>query len=149
VGSKTPTGQTVSLKKVFLRKLNFFIFVSRSLLGWPNAIVVCRLPSSSPLVVCCSILCAVVIRRLCCPPLPLPTIAVLAHCRHHHLPPPFSAATSIITTPLFLLSLTALSCPFPLQSATQSCMSLLSATVAIRYCCCPLSPYLHLPSLLP
>jgi hypothetical protein len=29
-GAKTPTGQTVSLKKVFLRKLDFFIFVSRS-----------------------------------------------------------------------------------------------------------------------
>jgi hypothetical protein len=35
VGAKTPTGQTVLLKKVFFHKLDFFIFVSRSLPGWP------------------------------------------------------------------------------------------------------------------
>ncbi len=149
MGSKTPTGQTVLLKKVFLCKLNFFIFVSRSLPSWPNAVVVCRPPSSSPLVVCHSILRAVIIRRLCCPPLSSSAIAVLAHHRHHCLPPPYSAAVSIITTPLSLPSLTALTCPSPSQSAAQYCMSLSSATFAIHYCCCPPLSYLRLPSLLP
>jgi hypothetical protein len=136
-------------EKVVLRKLNFFIFVSHSLPGWPNAVVVCRPPSSSPLVVRCSILRAVVIRHLCCPPLSSSAIAVLAHHCHRCPPPPYSAAASIITTPLSLPSLTALSRPSPLQSATQSCVSSSSATVAICYCCCLPSPYLCLPSLLP
>jgi hypothetical protein len=120
VGVKTPTEQTVLLKKVFLRKLDFFIFVSRSLPGWPNAVVVCRPPFSFPLIVRRLILHAVNIRCLCCPPLSLSDIAVAAHCHHHCPLLPCFAAAAIIATLLSLPSLTALSCPSPLQSAPQS-----------------------------
>jgi hypothetical protein len=120
VGAKIPTGQTVLLKKVFLRKLDFFIFVSRSLPGWPNAVVVCRPPSSFPFVVRRLILHAVVIRHLCRLPLSLSAIAVAAH-HHHCCPlPPCSATAAIIATLLSPPSLTALSCPSLLQSAAQS-----------------------------
>jgi hypothetical protein len=112
-GAKTPTGQTVLLKKVFLRKLNFFIFVSRSLHGWPNAIVVCRPLSSFPLVVRRLILHAIIICCLHCPPLSLSAVAVVVHRRHRCPPPPSSAAAAIIATPLSLPSLAACSYPSP------------------------------------
>jgi hypothetical protein len=101
-GAKTPTGQTVLLKKVFVRKLDFFIFVSRSLPGWPNAVVVCRPPSSFPLVVRRLTLHAVIIRHLRRPPLSSSAIAVVAHCRHCRSPPPCSAPAAIIATLLSL-----------------------------------------------
>jgi hypothetical protein len=110
-GAKTSTGQTVLLKKVILHKLDFFIFVSCSLPGWPNAVVVCRPPSSFPLVVRRSTLHAVIIHRLCRPPLSSSAIAVVAHRRHHYPPPPCSTATAIIATLLSLPSLAA--CSFP------------------------------------
>ncbi len=135
---KTPTGQTVLLKKI-LRKFDLFIFVSRSLPCWPNAIVVCRPPSSFPLVVCRLISCAVVICRLHRPPLSSSAIAVVAYRRHPHPPPPCSAAAAIITTLLSPPSLTALSSPSPLQSAAQSACCRRpppssSATAIVRRC---------------
>jgi hypothetical protein len=80
-GARNPTGQTVSLKKAFLRKLEFFIF-SRSLPDGlisllSNAVVVCRLFFSFPLIVCRLILHAVVVCRLCRPPLSLSTVTVI------------------------------------------------------------------------
>jgi hypothetical protein len=147
-GAKTPTGQTVLLKKVFLCKLDFFFFASRSLPGWPNDIVGFCPPSSFSLVVRRSILHAVIICRLrhllllssASPLLPTATIIV---CRRHVLPPQPSA-------PLYCLSaVSAHSPPSPSQSAAQSCMSALSTTVVIPYGCRPPSPYLRLPSLLP
>jgi hypothetical protein len=104
-GAKTPTGQTVSLKKVFLHKLDFYIFVSRSLPGWPYAIVVCPSLSSFPLVVRRSILHAIIIRCLRHPPLSLAAVAVVVHCCHPCPPPPPSATAAIIATPLSLPSL--------------------------------------------
>jgi hypothetical protein len=114
VGAKTSTGQTVLLKKVFLRKLDFFIFVSCSLPGWPYAVVVCRPVSSLHLVVRRSILRAVIIRRLSCPPLSLSAVAVVVHHRHRCPPPPSSATAAIITTPLSPPSLATRSFPSPL-----------------------------------
>jgi hypothetical protein len=79
-GAKNPTGQTVLLKKFFLRKLNFFIFSCSlpsgliSLLS--NAIVVCRL-----FIVRQPILRAVIV-RLRQPPLSLFAVAVVIF--HHH-----------------------------------------------------------------
>jgi hypothetical protein len=110
-GAKTPTGQTVSLKKVSLRKLDFFIFVSRSLPSWPNAIVVCRLPSSFPIVVRCLTLHAVIICRLRHLPLSAPAIAVVTHRRHRCPPPLCSIAAAILATLLSLPSLAARSFP--------------------------------------
>jgi hypothetical protein len=112
-GAKTPTGQTILLKKVFLRKLDFFIFVSRSLPGWPNAVVVCRLLSSFPLVVRHSILHAITIRHLCRPPLSSSAVAVVIHHRHCHPPPPPSTAAAIIATLLSPPSLATHSFPSP------------------------------------
>jgi hypothetical protein len=70
-GAKNPTGQTVLLKKIFLFKLNFFIF-SHYLHGGlisllSNAFVVRHPFSSFPLVVRHPILHVVVICHLCCP----------------------------------------------------------------------------------
>jgi hypothetical protein len=111
--AKTPTRQTVLLKKVFLRKLDFFIFVSRSLPGWPNAVVVCHPPSSFLLVVRRLTLHAVIICHLSCLPLLLSTIAIVAHHRHRHPPPPCSAITAIIATLLSLPSFATRSCSSP------------------------------------
>ncbi len=88
-GAKTPTGQTVLLKKVFLHKLNFFILVSCSLPGWPNAVVVCHPLSSSP--------CHSPPLNLAChhhlPPLSSTTVVIRR--RRCHPPPPSSSADAI------------------------------------------------------
>jgi hypothetical protein len=94
--------------------------------------VSCRPLLSVPFIGRHPILHAVVVRRCHC----LPLLSLSA------------AATAIITTLLSPLSLTTRSRPFPLQSVAQSCMSLSSATIVIRNCCCPPLPYLHLSSLL-
>jgi hypothetical protein len=93
----------VLLKKVFLPKLNFFIF-SHSLPGGlirllSNAVVVCRPLSSFPLVVRCLILCAVILHHLRCPPLSSSTAAVVVIHRCCCTPPPSSAAAAVIATP--------------------------------------------------
>ncbi len=80
-GVKNPTGLTVSLKKVFLRKLEFFIF-SCSLPGklvslLSNAVVVRRPFSSFPLVDRRPISRAVVVRRLRRPPLSSSAVTVV------------------------------------------------------------------------
>jgi hypothetical protein len=110
-GAKTPTGQTILLKKVFLRKLYFFIFVSHSLPGWPNAVVVCHPPSSFPLVVHCLTLHAIIICCLPCQPLLSSAIAAFVDCHHCCPPLPCSATAAIITTSLSLPSLAARSFP--------------------------------------
>ncbi len=83
-GAKNPTGQTVLLKKVFLRELNLLIF-SRSLPSGlisllSNAVVVCHPLSSFPLVVRHPILHAVVVHHLCCPPLSSSTVTIVVVC---------------------------------------------------------------------
>jgi hypothetical protein len=104
VGARNPTGQTVSLKKGFLRKLDLFIF-SRSLPGGltisllSNPVVVCRPLSSFLLIVRCPILRAVIVRRLCHPPLLSSTVAVVIVRRRQRLPPPSSASAAITATP--------------------------------------------------
>jgi hypothetical protein len=86
---------------------------------------------SIPFIGCRPILHAVIIRRCCC----LPLLSSSA------------AAAAIITVPLSLPSLTYRSCLFPSQSAAQSHVSLLSATIIIRHRCHPPSQYLHSSSL--
>jgi hypothetical protein len=137
-GAKTPTGLTVSLKKVFLHKLDFFIFVSRSLPGWPYAGVVCRPPSSFPLVVRCLTLHAVIIRRLRCPPLSLSAIAIITHHRHCHLPPPCSVAAMFCRRshhPLFAVSAFSRRPLFSFPILVRR--PILHAVVFRSYCCLP------------
>ncbi len=90
-GAKNPTGQTVLLKKDYLRKLEFFIF-SRSLPGGlillSNAVVVCHQFSSFPLIVRRPILRAVIICHLCRPPLSSSAVAIIVvRCRRRPPPP--------------------------------------------------------------
>jgi hypothetical protein len=103
----------IAEKSHFLRKLDFFVFVSGSLPGWPYAIVVCCPLSSFHLKVRHLILPAVIIRRCHRLPLLLFAFSVVVHCRHHCLPPPSSAAAAIIATLLSPPSLAALFCPSP------------------------------------
>jgi hypothetical protein len=101
MGAQNPTGQTVLLKKVFLHKLNFFIFL-RSLPGGlecrcclPPALL---LPPHSPppdltcrhfpLLLSFAIAVVVVRRHHCCrPPSPLSLSAAVVIHRCHLLPP--------------------------------------------------------------
>ncbi len=105
-------------------------------------IVVCHLLSSFPLVVCRQILQTVVIHR--CPRLLLLSSAVaFVVIRRCCCPPlPSSTSAAIIAT-LYPPSLTARSCPSPLQSTIQSRMSLSFATIVIHHRCPPLLPYFH------
>ncbi len=102
VGVKNPTGQTVSLKKIFLHKQDFIIFHSlcpECLSTFLSNAVVVRCPFSSfPLIVHCPILRAVVVHCLRCLPLSSSVIAIIVvrHCQCP--PPPWSAAAAVITT---------------------------------------------------
>ncbi len=67
-----------------------------------------------------------------CSLLPLILHAVVI-CHRRGPPLPSFPATAIINTPLSPLSLTACSRPFPLQSTTQSCMSLSCPAILIHH----------------
>jgi hypothetical protein len=95
-GAIFSTGQTVLLKKVFLSKLDFLIFLQLSARLTPNAIVCCRL-LSFPVVVRHRILHAVVDRRRLGPPLPSSSAAAVFRCRSHHR---HSAVSAVSCHPL-------------------------------------------------
>jgi hypothetical protein len=106
-GAKNPTGQTVSLKKVFLHKLDSLFFHAlcpAGLSAFCLAVVVCPPFSSFPLVVRRPISHAVVVRRLRHPP-PLSSDDVVICCCRRCLPPPsmstaaITAAAAVIATP--------------------------------------------------
>jgi hypothetical protein len=78
----------------------------------------------------------------------LSSAAIVVRLHHRRPPLPSSTNTAIITTSLSLLSLTALSCSSPSQSATQSRVSSSSATVVICHHPCPPLPNLGSSSLL-
>jgi hypothetical protein len=128
---KNPTGQIVLLKKVFLRKLDFFNF-SHSLPGRPsllsNAVVVRRPLSSFPLVVHRPILRTVVVRRLHPLPLLSSTVAVVVVCRHRCPPPPSSAVAAVIATLCLCLQ-----CLLPPALVLPLC----SLRPNLACCCCP------------
>jgi hypothetical protein len=133
VGAKTPTGQTVSLKKVFLHKPNLFTF-SRSLPGGPNAVVVCCSLSSLLLVARHWILHAVIIRPLCC--LPLSSSACC------HRPPP---RPSLFAATIFRhrshhrhSAVSAFSCHPLLSFPVVVRRPILHDVFFRRYCCPPL-----------
>jgi hypothetical protein len=130
------------LQKVFLGKLNLFIF-SPSLHGGfisllSNAVVVCRPLSSFPLIVHRPILHAVVVRRICRPPLSSSAIAVVVVCRHHCPPPSSSASAAIIATPCLhrllppALVLPLCSLPPNLACHCRSPLSLSAFTLVVR-----------------
>ncbi len=138
-GAKNPTGQTVLLKKVFLRKLDFFF--SRFLLGWlisllSNAVIVCRMLSSFPLVVRHPILRAIIVSRLRHPLLSPSAVTVVVIHRRRCPPPPSSASAAIIATLcLRPLSPPTLVLPFCSLPPNLACR-------VVRCYCCPPSPSL-------
>ncbi len=119
------------LKKVFLHKLDFFIFVSRSLPGWPNAVVVCRPLSSFFLVVRCLICMpsssATFIVCCCChpPSLSSSTAAIVIRRRHRHPPQPSSPHHRFR-----LLSPPALVLPHPSLPPNLACCCLLPISLS-------------------
>ncbi len=134
-GGNNPTGQTILLKKVLLRKLEFFIF-SRSLPSGlisllSNAVVVCRPFSSFPLVVCRPISHAVIVRHCRHPPLPLSSFPTIDVHRCHD--PPLQ--------PSLPLRVSAVSCRPPLSIPFAVRHPILHAIV-VRHCRCPPSPSL-------
>ncbi len=141
-GAKNPTRQTVSLKKVFLPKLDFFIFSHClpsgliSLLS--DAIVDCLMLSSFPLMVWCPILHAVVVHRLCHLSLLLSAVAVAVVCCRNHPPPPSSAAKAVIATPclhcLLPPALVHPLCSPPPNLACRSHLPLSLSTFAVIVC---------------